>query len=211
NDNSSNVSGDYFPPGLGAGNADQRRVAGYGEVIVPDKRVYPLHPTTGVNRGYMEGILDSTGRLVNFSAACGPLFYRGGRMAGLHAFVPEPAANLIKWNVLDTAGYKTTGRQAFADREFLASTDERFRPVNLYDGPDGAIYVVDMYRGIIQHSTYLTPYLKNEIEARGLTLPLSMGRIYRVLPKGVETDWTAMPRDTDSLVALLGQDRKSVV
>lgn len=204
NDNSSNLSGDYFPPGLGSGNPNQRSVAGYGETIVADTRVYPLHPTTGVNRGYMDGILDTTGRLVNFTAACGPLVYRGGLLPGFNAFVAEPAANLIKRNVLTTEGYGTVGEQAYRGREFLASSDERFRPVNLYDGPDGALYVVDMYRGIIQHSTYLTPYLKNEIEARGLTLPLSMGRIYRVLPKGVETDWTAMPRDTDSLVALLG-------
>src|SRR5690606_15491301 len=80
----------------------------------------------------------------------------------------------------------------------------RFRPVNLYDGPDGALYVVDMYRGIIQHSTYLTPYLKKEIEVRGLTLPIGMGRIYRVIPKDAEPEWRTMPRAVDSLVALLG-------
>src|SRR5690606_11372834 len=204
NDNSSNLSGDYFPPGLGSGNPNQRSVAGYGETIVADTRVYPLHPTTGVNRGYMDGILDTTGRLVNFTAACGPLVYRGGLMPDFNVFVAEPAANLIKRDMLTEEGYRTVGEQAYHGKEFLASSDERFRPVNLYDGPDGALYVVDMYRGIIQHSTYLTPYLKKEIETRGLTLPLSMGRIYRVLPKGAKTGWTTMPQGTDSLVALLG-------
>ncbi|MGV3764168.1 DUF7133 domain-containing protein [Parapedobacter sp.] len=204
NDNSSNLSGDYFPPGLGSGNPNQRKVSGYRETIVSDTRVYPLHPTTGVNRGYMDGILDSTGRLVNFTAACGPLVYRGGLFPGINAFVAEPAANLIKRNILVEKGYRISGEQAYQGREFLASNDERFRPVNLYDGPDGALYVVDMYRGIIQHSTYLTPYLKKEIETRGLSLPLGMGRIYRILPKDVETNWTTMPRDVDSLVALLG-------
>lgn len=204
NDNSSNLSGDFFPPGLGSSNTSQRRVAGYRETVVEDTRVYPLHPTTGVNRGYMEGVLDSTGRLVNFTAACGPLVYRGGLLSGVNAFVAEPAANLIKRNVLIEDGYRTVGKQAYSDREFLASSDERFRPVNLYDGPDGAIYVVDMYRGIIQHSTYLTPYLKNEIETRGLTLPLGMGRIYQIMPKGAERNWTKMPRGVDSLIALLG-------
>lgn len=204
NDNSNNVFGDYFLPGLGAGNTNQRRVAGYGETVVADTRVYPIHPTTGVNRGYMDGILDSTGRLINFTAACGPLVYRGGLFSGFNVFVAEPAANLIKRNVLTEEGYRTVGEQAYRDREFLASSDERFRPVNLHDGPDGALYVVDMYRGIIQHNTYLTPYLKNEIEARGLALPLSMGRIYRVIPKGAKTAWTVMPQETDALVALLG-------
>ncbi|MFC3197949.1 c-type cytochrome [Parapedobacter deserti] len=204
NDNSSNLWGDYFPPGLGAGNANQRKVAGYGVTIVADKRVYPIHPTPGVNRGYMEGVLDSTGRLVNFTAACGPLVYRGGVIKGLNAFVAEPSANLIKRNVLDTAGYRTTGKQAYQGREFLASSDERFRPVNLFDGPDGSLYVIDMYRGIIQHSTYLTPYLKDEIEARGLTRPLGMGRIYRVFPKSAARDRVTIPERTDSLIALLG-------
>lgn len=204
NDNSSNLFGDYFLPGLGSGNPNQREVAGYGETIVADTRVYPLHPTTGVNRGYMDGILDSSGRLVNFTAACGPLVYRGGLLPGINAFVAEPAANLIKRNTVVEDGYRTTGEQAYRGREFLASSDERFRPVNLCDGPDGALYVVDMYRGIIQHSTYLTPYLKNEIDVRGLALPLSMGRIYKVVPKGVKTTRTAVPRDADSLVMLLG-------
>ncbi|WP_257656996.1 PVC-type heme-binding CxxCH protein [Parapedobacter lycopersici] len=204
NDNSSNVSGDYFPPGQGAGNPDQRRVAGYGEAIVRDKRVYPIHPTPGVNRGYMDGILDSAGHLTNFTAACGPLFYRGGLMTGMNVFVAEPAANLIKWNILDTAGYRTTGEQVYADKEFLASRDERFRPVNLYNGPDGSIYILDMYRGIIQHSTYLTPYLKKEIATRGLELPLGMGRIYRVFPKTASPQPVKMPQHTAGLVSALG-------
>lgn len=204
NDNSSNLSGDFFPPGLGSGNPNQRSVAGYHETVVGDTRVYPIHSTTGVNRGYMDGVLDSTGRLVNFTAACGPLIYRGGLLGGINAFVAEPAANLVKRNVLSEDGYRIVGEQAYRGREFLASSDERFRPVNLHDGPDGALYVVDMYRGIIQHSTYLTPYLKNEIGMRGLTLPLGMGRIYRVSPNNIKKDWTTMSRRTDSLVTLLG-------
>ena len=204
NDNSSNLSGDYFPAGLGSANPNQRRVAGYGETIVGDKRVYPIHPTPGVNRGYMEGILDSTGRLVSFTAACGPLIYRGGLFSGMNAFVAEPSANLIKRNILNTEGFRVTGKQAYEGREFLASDDERFRPVNLNDGPDGSLYVLDMYRGIIQHNTYLTPYLKGEIAKRNLTLPLSMGRIYRVFPRDAERTAVVIPNDPDSLVALLG-------
>src|SRR5437867_6430116 len=52
--------------------------------------------------------------------------------------------------------------------EFLASTDERFRPVNLYNAPDGTLYLVDMYRGIIQHAAFMTPYLRKQILDRGL-------------------------------------------
>src|SRR5690606_41371120 len=68
------------------------------------------------------------------------------------AFVGEPAAHLIKRNILSYTD-TVTGRQAYEEKEFLSSTDERFRPVTVYNGPDGALYFADMYRGIIQHKT----------------------------------------------------------
>src|SRR5699024_4816667 len=67
--------------------------------------------------------------------------------------------------------------------DFLTSTDERFRPVNIYSAPDGTLYIVDMYRGIIQHQTYMTSYLKSKIKLRGLEKPLGFGRIYRIVHK----------------------------
>ncbi len=78
NHNSQNLIGDYFLPGFGAANNNQKNVAGFNVNVIRDNRVYPLRPTPGVNRGYMDGILDSSRRLVNFTAACGPLIYRGG-------------------------------------------------------------------------------------------------------------------------------------
>lgn len=207
NHNSANVLGDYFSPGLGATNKNQREVAGYNMAIVPDNRVYPAHATSGVNRGYLPGVLDDSLRLVDFTAACAPLIYRGNLFDSkfnLNAFVAEPAGNLVKRNVLDFQhGYEVTGVQAYAQKEFISSVDERFRPVNLHDGPDGALYVVDMYRGIIQHKTYLTPYLKKEIKERNLTLPLVCGRIYKVVPKGKKPKFRSMPEDPQKLVALL--------
>jgi hypothetical protein len=77
NTNSDNILGDYFAPGFGSKNKHQRAVKGFNEKIVADTRVYPARPTPGVNRGYMKGILDDSLRLVNFTAACGPVIYRG--------------------------------------------------------------------------------------------------------------------------------------
>ncbi|MGX5818842.1 DUF7133 domain-containing protein [Chitinophaga lutea] len=217
NNNSENLLGDWFSPGLGSSNPNQRNVKGFDENIVPDNKVFPLRPNTGVNRGYMKGVLDDSLRLNNFTAACGPLVYRGGLYgSGFegNAFVAEPSANLIKRNLLADSGYAVRGRQAYARKEFLASTDERFRPVNLHLGPDGAMYVLDMYRGIIQHKTYLTPYLKKEIGARGLTLPLNCGRIYRVVPAGqspvpvrVEGDLVALLDHTNGWIRDKAQQR----
>ncbi len=206
NNNSENLLGDYFMPGLGAGNANQRRVAGFNEKIVADNKVYPARATPGVNRGYMEGILNDSLRLVKFTAASGPAVYRGDLFDAayhLNVFVPEPSANLIKRNILEEKGYRVSGKQAYKGREFLSSTDERFRPVSMYNGPDGALYVIDFYRGIIQHKTYLTGYLKNEINLRKLHQPLSYGRIYKIIPKNKKPVSTVLPADPQALAGLL--------
>ena len=207
NNNSQNLLGDYFTPGFGAANTGQQSMACYNEEIVSDNRVYPSRPTPGVNRGYMKDILDDSLRLVNFTAAAGPAVYRGdlfGDGYQLNAFVPEPSANLIKRNILAEKGNHVQGRQAYAGKEFLSSLDERFRPVSLYNGPDGALYVVDMYRGIIQHKTYLTEYLKNEIKSRSLTQPFNCGRIYKIVPQNKQTAaFDSMPSSPQQIVKLL--------
>jgi mono/diheme cytochrome c family protein len=206
NNNSENLQGDYFSPGLGASNENQQRLAGFSESIIKNNKVYPIRQTPGVNRAYMTGILDDSLRLVNFTAACGPVIFNstlfGADYYG-NAFVAEPSANLIKRNILINTGYIVTGQQAYKGREFLASTDERFRPVNLSVGPDGALYIVDMYRGIIQHKTYLTPYLKGQIKARGLSDPTNYGRIYKIVPKGKKAEKLSIPNDSGRLIKLL--------
>lgn len=209
NDNSTNLMGDYFTPGFGASNPNQQSVNGYSERTVRNNRVYPARPTPGINRGYMPGILDDSLRLRNFTAACGPVIYRGdlfGPAYNFNAFVAEPAANLIKRDILTEKGYVVTGVQAYAGKEFLASTDERFRPVSLYNGLDGALYIVDMYRGIIQHKTYVTPYLRDKILSRKLSQPLGCGRIYKVVPKGRSAKKVKFSNDPKALVGLLGHE-----
>ncbi|MGY4386153.1 mono/diheme cytochrome c family protein [Pedobacter sp. UYP24] len=207
NGNSSNVEGDFFSPGFGFTNVNQKGVSGYNERPVPNNRVYPARPTPGVNRGYMPGTLDDSLRLVNFTAACSPLVYRGdlfGDAYNFNAFVAEPSANLIKRNILNEDGWKVKGKQAYAGKEFLTSVDERFRPVALYNGPDGAMYVLDMYRGIIQHKTYETPYLINEIKKRDLSAPITCGRIYKIFPKGKSRVSTRIAESGQELVIQLG-------
>jgi mono/diheme cytochrome c family protein/glucose/arabinose dehydrogenase len=207
NNNSQNLLGDYFPAGLGASNKNQRGVAGYNEKSVANNKVYPLHSTPGVNRGYMKNVLDDSLRLNDFTAAAGPVVYRGDlfdKAYDFNAFVPEPSANLIKRNILNEKGYVVKGEQAYKGKEFLASTDERFRPVSLYNAPDGSMFVLDMYRGIIQHKTYLTPYLKDQIGKRDLTQPLSSGRIYKIVPKNSKPRPVLIPDEATELVKLLG-------
>ena len=156
--------------------------------VARDQRVRPIRKTPGVNRGYQKGTLGPDGRLARFTAACSPLVYRGDALPSAFrgdAFVCEPAGNLVKRNVLVETASGPRALESDAP-EFLASTDERFRPVHLMDGPDGALYVVDFYRGVIQHRVFVTTYLRRRIVERGLESPTGLGRIWRIVPEGFE-------------------------
>jgi hypothetical protein len=116
-----------------------------------------------------------------------PWIYRGDLLGSEfygNAFVCEPAGNLVKRNVITASNGTLTARDAYHESEFLASTDERFRPVNLYTGPEGALYVVDFHRGVIEDRISLTSYLRKQAEDRGLDKPIGLGRIYRIVPEG---------------------------
>ncbi len=182
NNNSTQIMGDYVLPNVLTRNQYYEPKDGLGKVLTRNQRVYPLHATL-VNRGYEPGVLDADSVLRNVTSSCGPLVYRGGQFPmdyAENAFVCAPEANLIKRNLLMFDGPITTARQAYDDREFIASTDEGFRPVNLSSGPDGGMYVVDMHRGIIQHGAYMTSYLRERLAAAGLDKMVGMGRILRV-------------------------------
>ena len=83
---------------------------------------------------------------------------RGGLLpAAYHgnAFVCEPLANLVHRRALEPSGATFIARRVEQGREFLASTDPAFRPVNLANGPDGALYLVDMYRELVEHPQFV--------------------------------------------------------
>ncbi|MEI6872065.1 MAG: dehydrogenase, partial [Verrucomicrobiota bacterium] len=159
--------------------------------VVNEQFVWPARVNPGINRGYRsESLWTEPGleyRLKEFTAACAPWIYRGDlfpKDAYGNAFICEPAGNLIKRSVLTSDNGVLSASNAYEKTEFLTSTDERFRPVNLTTGPDGALYVVDFYRGVIQHRISLTSYLRDQITKRGLDKPLALGRIWRIVPTG---------------------------
>src|SRR5665213_2804290 len=120
--------------------------------------VWPSHPTPCTNRGYTETELRSDGSLTHPTAACGDSIYRDD------LFTCEPAGNLVKRMLIVVDHVHLAGKQAYLGTDFLTSTDERFRPVHSCTGPDGALYIVDMYRGVIEHRAFLTNYLIKNIE-----------------------------------------------
>lgn len=189
NYNWSQLHADLVPPNYLDRNKNHIPTSGIDHGLTIDRRVYPIRSNPAVNRGYIPGTLDENERLLEFTAACAPLVFRGQALPEAYygnAFVCEPSGNLIKRNVVQENGFVLSAYDPHPGTEFLASTDERFRPVNLATGPDGALYVADMYRGLIQHGAYVTPYLREQTLSRKLVQPVHMGRIWRIVPE----DWT---------------------
>ena len=206
--NSNPLLTDLYPKHYAARNPAQGGAPGIGEDIGKDGTTWPSHPTTGVNRGYQENVLRTDGTLASVTAACGTLVYRAaglGEQFRGNVFICEAAGNLVKRLVLRERGGLPRAENAYKGTEFLRSTDERFRPVNLVTGPDGALYVIDMYRGLIQHRTYVTPFLAKQVRERGLETPLILGRVYRVSgdPATLRHARTLSAATVDELVELL--------
>src|SRR5690606_27737735 len=96
-------------------------------------------------------------------------------------FSTESSVNLVKAIRITEKDGKQSGSHPLGEKEFLASTDERIRPVSVYTAPDGSLYLLDMYHGIIQHKTYQPTYPRTQHLSRGLDKPgLGHGRIYRI-------------------------------
>ncbi len=142
----------------------------------------------------------------SFTAACGVFVYRGRLLPAEFRdaiYTCEPTGNLIHEEILLPKGATFVGHPAQSGREFLASHDNWFRPVFITHGPDGAIYIVDFYRKIIEHPEWMPKELKNSPD---LLAGKERGRIWRIVPDGATTRW---PRphlgkaSTAELVALL--------
>jgi mono/diheme cytochrome c family protein/glucose/arabinose dehydrogenase len=206
NTNSNHLRGSLLPPHYTLRNG-LLNPTGANVNLAGDEEVWPAH-ATAVNRGYTRNFLRN-GRLARFTAACAPVIYRGGAFpadfAG-NAFVCEPSANLVRRSIIAQADDgRLHARNPYDSDEFLTSTYERFRPVNLYSGPDGALWIIDMHHGLIQHRDYLTTYAKKDYLQRQLDKHLHTGRIYRIVHEGAKATvrpqlGKAAPRD---LVALL--------
>jgi len=178
---------DYIPSKYFMRNPDVTRTDGLYELLIKqeDTFVWPVHPTLGVNRGYRKEVPRPDGSAYYYQGVSSPLIYRGTQLPkNLYgqAFVLDGPTNLVHLLSLKDDG---TGRLKAADfykkGEFLASTDERFRPVSLTPGWDGSVYIIDMYRGVSQDEPIQTAYLRNYIAEHRLWEGIHKGRIFRVV------------------------------
>ncbi len=124
--------------------------------------------------------------LNHVTSACSPCPYRDdlfGVEFAASVFISEPVHNAIHREVLvhDGAGFTSHRTPGEEQGEFLASTDNWFRPVTTKTGPDGALYIADMYRFVIEHPEWISA----EMQARlNLRAGEDKGRIYRIVPEG---------------------------
>ena len=117
---------------------------------------------------------------VAMTSVCGITTYLGGAFPAVFdssTFIADPANHIIHVDVLKNRGVSFTASRLHGNKEFLASTDSWFTPVNNYIGPDGELYVIDMYRKIVEHPEWLGEEL---VKSGQLYNGSDRGRIYRI-------------------------------
>lgn len=123
-----------------------------------------------------------------FTSACSAMIYRddlfGPELKG-NMFVSEPVHNLVHREIVTPNGVTFRSRRAEdeQDREFLTSTDNWFRPTMIKTGPDGALWIADMYRQTIEHPQWIPKEWQKRLDLRA---GHDKGRIYRVYPVGAK-------------------------
>ena len=188
NSNSDALRYDQYSSVYAVRNPNLPGPPGVKSQVVRDQKVYSSRVNPGINRGYQPHMLTEEGRLARTTGTCAPYIQRGdglGPDVKGDVFVCEPCGNLVlRYELTEDERGVVRGEPARKESSFMTSTDERFRPVNIAGGPDGCIYIVDLYRGVLQHRNYVTSFLRRQVEERELETPLGLGRIWRVKRTG---------------------------
>lgn len=122
-----------------------------------------------------------TGRGI-VTSSCGVTWYQGGLFPDSFnnvTFIAEPVSNIVHADRINEKGATFSASRVYQQKEFLASTDGWFRPVQFYIGPDGALYVIDYYRQIIEHPEWMS---EETNKSGALYNGSDKGRIYRITP-----------------------------
>lgn len=157
------------------------------QVLPKSPPVYPAKSPQKRFHGF-----DQSGK---FTSACSSIIYRDEllfpRSDEQHSFSCEPFHNLVQHNIISRDGVTFEARRDAAEEgiDFIASKDRWFRPVMVRTGPDGALWVADMYRYMIEHPQWLPQNGKDELRPY-FRDGSDKGRIYRVVPEdGTARDW----------------------
>lgn len=168
----------------------------YGEVDLEGQisegfmEPWPVVGTPDVQGG-AELRLKPDGTLNKFTGVAGQEIFRGDKLPPStygDLFIPEPVGRLVRRAKVKNENGKKVLYNAYDEAEFLASTDLNFRPVQAQTGPDGSLYIVDMYRGIIQEGNWTREgsHLRPVILRKGLDKNIGRGRIYRIVHEDIK-------------------------
>lgn len=184
--NGDHVRADLVPSHYFSRNPNFTQPAGIDVALTEDQSTWPPAGTPGANRRGQ--LRDTDGSLQVFTANTGPCVYRGDQFPAEYVgnvFLGDVAGRFMRRSLVTENDGELSAANAYDKREFMFSYDERFRPVYTTNGPDGAIYIADMHRGVIEGDIFVTSYLRNQIEERRLQHPFNgLGRIYRLVHTG---------------------------
>jgi len=143
------------------------------------------------------------------TSGCSPMPFRDstfGADGENVLFICEPANNLVHREVLSYAGPSITSKRhpGDAESEFIASLDNWFRPSMARTGPDGALYVVDMYRLVLEHPEWIPAEIAKGLDLRGGE---DKGRIYRIAKTALAKAETTMPNPVAAMASSNGWRR----
>ena len=169
---------------------------------------YNVGPSGGATRVYplVEMKSNYLSHAGTHTSACGTTAYRGDLLGPKFAdsiFVCEPIGHLVTRSIIKPTGATLTAERARPKADFLASADTWFSPVSLATGPDGVLYLADMYRLWVEHPKFLPEEIAKRIDWRAGD---DRGRIWRIVPedKVVKPRPFDAPETTSELVSMLG-------
>ena len=153
-------------------------------------RISPVEPWRIVRTrlrvtGAVPGIIEGGGRAAGyFTGATGITMVRGSAFTGDPMYgmvvIGDVGSNLIHRKKLTLDGVQYTANRVDKESEFVASKDNWFRPAQFANGPDGGLYVIDVYREVIEHPATLPPAIKKHLD---LDSGRDRGRIWRIAPE----------------------------
>jgi putative membrane-bound dehydrogenase-like protein len=173
---------------------------------IPAHPFYDVGPAGGETRVYPLVSMKSNylSHAGTHTAACGTTAYLGefgDRDLQNSLFVCEPIGHLVTRSIIASDGLRLAATRARPQADFLASTDTWFRPASLTNGPDGALYLADMYRLWIEHPNFLPAEIAAKLDWRAGE---DRGRIYRIVPADFRPRPYPTPHSSQDCVDMLG-------
>ncbi|MEP6592894.1 MAG: c-type cytochrome, partial [Acidobacteriota bacterium] len=173
----------------------------YGAFNVPDnfepdfQVPWPAPGGIADMQGGMRRVRLPEGTLNHFTAAAGVEIYRGDRLPDDFVgdlLFNEPVARIVRRAKVVVRDGLTQLQNAYPQSEFVRSTDPLFRPVSITNGPDGTLYLSDMYTGIIQDAQFVGPnsYLRRKVDQYQLDKQHNWGRVWRITHDSRPPDFT---------------------